>query len=104
MTLILSDILKYQEPHNIIVVDWEKDASSSYSIASARVPFVARDLERFLIDQLAGASLLHKVHLVGFGLGAHVAGIADRWTSQVDGNYRRVQRITGNYLYFIHFH
>ena len=103
MTLILSDILKYQEAHNIIVVDWEKDASSSYSIASARVPFVARDLERFLLEQLYSVSLLDKTHLVGFGLGAHVAGIAGRWTSQVDVNYGRVQRITGN-LYFIHFY
>ena len=107
MKLILSDILKYQEPHNIIVVDWEKDASYIYSIASARVPFVAYDLERFLNRQLAGDNL-NKMHLVGFGLGAHVAGIASRWVNlrdpnNVDGDREQVQRITGN-SFLIYFH
>ncbi|KAJ8730673.1 hypothetical protein PYW08_002086 [Mythimna loreyi] len=97
-TLITENILKFQEPHNVIVVDWEKDASYSYSTASARVPFVARDLDFFLLWLAAHQSIpIRKVHLVGFGLGAHIAGIASRWYVGQYG-YRHtdgVGRITG---------
>lgn len=67
------------------MVDWEKGASQSYSIASARVPFVARNLEYFLkwMTFYAGSIRASSVHLVGFGLGAHVAGIASRYLSSV---------------------
>ncbi|KAJ8721384.1 hypothetical protein PYW07_002159 [Mythimna separata] len=91
-TLITDSILRFQEPHNIIVVDWEKDASYSYSTASARVPFVARDLDHFLRSVSLRVSNLH---LVGFGLGAHVAGIASRWYREQYGCDESVGRITG---------
>ncbi|KAJ8721385.1 hypothetical protein PYW07_002160 [Mythimna separata] len=94
-TLIKDNILRFQESHNVLVVDWEKDASYSYSTASARVPFVARDLENLLIRFISSSVLVSNCHLVGFGLGAHIAGIANRWFSEQYGYTEGVGRITG---------
>ncbi|KAJ8730672.1 hypothetical protein PYW08_002085 [Mythimna loreyi] len=94
-TLITDNILRFQEPHNVIVVDWERDASYSYSTASGRVPFVARDLENLLIRFITSSVQVSNFHLVGFGLGAHIAGIANRWYSEQYGYAEGVGRITG---------
>ncbi|KAJ8730671.1 hypothetical protein PYW08_002084 [Mythimna loreyi] len=90
--LITDSIFRFQEPHNVIVVDWEQDASYSYSISSGRVPFVAREWVHFFRSVAIGFSNLH---LVGFGLGAHVAGIASRWYSDQYGCAESIGRITG---------
>lgn len=97
------DIFEYREEHNVIVVDWEIEASFAYAAASGSVQLVANDLTAFLRVLAAiaagapGPVLMKDVHLVGFGLGAHVAGIASR---QLPSAIGRVARITGKFVYF----
>lgn len=83
------------------MVDWERDASYSYSVASASVPFVARDLEYFLKELVYYSGMIESdtVHLVGFGLGAHIAGIASRHLDYAEEwtEIGVVGRITGKY-------
>ncbi|XP_063375015.1 lipase member H-like [Cydia amplana] len=62
----------------IIMVDWSYLSFSSYELAVATVPFIAADLRAFIVF-LADAGLnLSRLHLIGFDLGAHIVGIANR--------------------------
>nr|XP_049696569.1 lipase member I isoform X5 [Helicoverpa armigera] len=92
--LVKDAILKYQDPSlNVIVVDWSREASYSYSVAVESVPLVAKDLGDFIIKYFPLPADVAKLHLVGFGLGAHVVGIAGRQVAAVAP--RLVARITG---------
>ncbi|XP_047019322.1 lipase member I-like [Helicoverpa zea] len=92
--LVKDAILKYQDPSlNVIVVDWSKEASYSYSVAVESVPLVAKDLGDFIIKFFPAATDVAKLHLVGFGLGAHVVGIAGRQVAAAASG--PVARITG---------
>ncbi|XP_023950731.1 pancreatic lipase-related protein 2-like [Bicyclus anynana] len=75
---------------NIIMVDWSPLSQGSYTAAVSGVPKVGRDLGQFIsfLTTTTGASL-DNVHLIGFSLGAHVAGNAGR---ALGG---KVARITG---------
>ncbi|KAJ8730674.1 hypothetical protein PYW08_002087 [Mythimna loreyi] len=83
---------------NIIALDWQVRASNSYSIARGHVREVAKELKDF-IDWLTNlqstgsepTNLIKAtdIHLIGFNLGAHVAGMASR---DVTGE---IGRITG---------
>ncbi|XP_032515199.2 lipase member I-like [Danaus plexippus] len=78
------------EDLDVIVVDWSVYASQSYSNAVNAVPSVGENLAG-LINELVrnGVVELSTLHMVGFDLGAHVAGFAGRL---LDG---QVARITG---------
>uniref|UniRef100_A0A2A4JCM1 Lipase domain-containing protein n=1 Tax=Heliothis virescens TaxID=7102 RepID=A0A2A4JCM1_HELVI len=92
--LVKDAILKYQDPSlNVIVVDWSREASFSYSVAVESVPLVAENLGDFIIKFFPAATDVAKVHLVGFGLGAHIVGIAGRQVAAAASG--RVARITG---------
>ncbi|XP_047019325.1 lipase member I-like [Helicoverpa zea] len=94
--LVKDAILKYQDPSlNVIVVDWSREASFSYSVAVESVPLVAKDLGDFIIMFFPTATDVAKLHLVGFGLGAHVVGIAGRQVAAAAVPPGLVQRITG---------
>ncbi|KAG6441558.1 hypothetical protein O3G_MSEX001916 [Manduca sexta] len=75
---------------NMIIVDWNQEASKDYISAVSSVPSVGRNLARFLayLNAATGASYT-KMHLIGFSLGAHVVGNAGRYLNG------RVARITG---------
>ncbi|XP_022113679.2 lipase member H-B [Pieris rapae] len=75
---------------NVIVVDWSQYSLQSYSNAVSAVPGVGTAVAE-LINNLIEANIttLSDVHLVGFNLGAHVAGYAGR---TLNG---QVARITG---------
>lgn len=77
---------------NVIVVDWIQEAGPSYGQARKNVRLVAEDLVT-LINWLNEDDNINlsDFHLVGFDLGAHVAGIAGRHFSGTD----RIARITG---------
>ncbi|KAJ0178604.1 hypothetical protein K1T71_005379 [Dendrolimus kikuchii] len=79
------------EDVNVIVVDWSVFAGQAYASAVIQVPQVGRALAQYITEVMMGIDdfTLSKVHFVGFGLGAHIAGVAGR---QLGG---QVQKITG---------
>ncbi|XP_035434027.2 endothelial lipase-like [Spodoptera frugiperda] len=101
--LITTAIFDYRNRnnYNVITVYWKMAAGNSYIEASASVHRVAENLAN-LIRWLTHAGVegpnvgnvanVEDFHLVGFGLGAHVAGIAGRL---LQDESKVVGRITG---------
>lgn len=86
----------FQEECNIICVDWEAGAViPNYVRAAANTRLVGAQLARLLrgLHENSGLSL-HNMHLIGFSLGAHVAGFTG---TELGGN---ISRITGNLLHW----
>ncbi|KAJ8688023.1 hypothetical protein QAD02_023818 [Eretmocerus hayati] len=80
------------EDVNVIVVDWARGAGSSYGTAVSNTELVGRQLGLILLDTLNMGVRPENIHLIGFSLGAHVAGCA----SQLLKNHNiLVGRITG---------
>lgn len=76
--------------YNVIVVDWsEKAKSKCYPRVTKLLPDVGRIVARFVDLLVAAGASLDKIHLIGFSLGAHVAGYAGTF------NNGTVARITG---------
>ena len=107
-TIFIPEIFQFHGSNNIIVVDWERVASESYSTAVANVPLIADILSgllRWLSESTKEPELepresrvdVKNVHIVGFGLGAHIAGIASR---QLRLTHGIVGRITGKWFSF----
>lgn len=80
-----------QASYNVIMVDWSTLAESPcYRTAAKHTHGVARILSKFL-DQLAeGGIEMDRIHIIGFSLGAQVAGFAGDSI-----NYGSIFRITG---------
>ncbi|KAL4716582.1 hypothetical protein ACJJTC_010246 [Scirpophaga incertulas] len=75
---------------NVIVVDWSALANSAYTVAASGVPNVGQHLGNFLVWLTTNAGgNWNQLHIVGFSLGAHIAGNAGR---QAGG---RPVRVTG---------
>ncbi|XP_047989777.1 lipase member H-B-like [Leguminivora glycinivorella] len=74
----------------VILVDWPFISSMDYATIVNSVPYIADDIIT-LIGRLDNAGKINRrlVHILGFDVGAHVAGLVSR-----DAN-TRVQRITG---------
>lgn len=75
---------------NVIVVDWLTRAQQHYPTSAAYTKLVGRDVAKFVVwlrDVLDYP--WDNIHLVGYSLGAHVAGIAGGLTNS------KVNRITG---------
>uniref|UniRef100_A0A1E1VXV5 Lipase domain-containing protein n=1 Tax=Pectinophora gossypiella TaxID=13191 RepID=A0A1E1VXV5_PECGO len=78
------------EDVTIIVVDWSLPASLAYSNAVSSVPNVGANIAELIRLLLQYRRItLANLHIVGFGLGAHVAAFAARSVNGV------VARITG---------
>ncbi|KAI4872962.1 hypothetical protein NFI96_023642, partial [Prochilodus magdalenae] len=75
---------------NVIVVDWLNAAQNHYIVAAGHTQAVGREVGRF-IDWIQNATNipLEKLHLIGYSLGAHVAGFAGSHATN------KVGRITG---------
>ena len=90
-----------REDLNIILVDWSKGAKGpDYLQASGNARLVGAqtaELIKFLISNAVGSSGSEKLgkrfYIVGFSLGAHVAGYAG---SYLQANGIKLGRITGN--------
>ena len=66
----------HQEDANVIILDWEKGAGTTYQAAVANTELVGRQLALILMDAMNLGGKPKDMHLVGFSLGAHVAGCA----------------------------
>ncbi|XP_062252415.1 lipoprotein lipase isoform X1 [Platichthys flesus] len=75
---------------NVIVVDWLTRANQHYSTSAAYTKLVGRDVAKFVTWIQNELQLpWERIHLVGYSLGAHVAGIAGDLTNH------KISRITG---------
>jgi hypothetical protein len=84
------DIL--QEECNVICVDWEAGALiPNYVRAAANTRLVGKQLSMLLegLNKHLGLPF-HNIHVIGFSLGAHVAGFAG-------AELKNLSRITGKY-------
>ncbi|XP_007425898.1 lipoprotein lipase [Python bivittatus] len=75
---------------NVIVVNWLARSSLHYSMSADFTKQVGEDIAAFVnwMEEQFGYSL-DKVHLLGYSLGAHAAGIAGSLTN------KKINRITG---------
>ncbi|OXU19427.1 hypothetical protein TSAR_004763 [Trichomalopsis sarcophagae] len=80
------------EDANVVVVDWAKGAGSTYGLAVSNVELVGRQLGLILLDAVHMGVNPRNIHLVGFSLGAHVAGCASEVLKK---NNILLGRITG---------
>nr|XP_054930985.1 uncharacterized protein LOC126538882 isoform X3 [Dermacentor andersoni] len=81
---------------NVLVVDWRRGAAAPvYSVAAANTPAVGAELSVVLQQLMRGDTSLvpGNVHIIGFSLGAHVAGFCGRHFMMHTG--KRIGRITG---------
>ncbi|XP_076179795.1 pancreatic triacylglycerol lipase isoform X2 [Ptiloglossa arizonensis] len=64
------------EDVNVLVLDWTRGAATTYSAAVANTELVGRQLGLVLLDTINLGTHPENIHVVGFSLGAHVAGCA----------------------------
>ncbi|XP_012288719.1 pancreatic lipase-related protein 2 [Orussus abietinus] len=65
-----------KEDLNVIVIDWARGAGTTYGAAVANTELVGRQLALVLLKAISLGMDPADVHVVGFSLGAHVAGCA----------------------------
>ncbi|CAH1395697.1 unnamed protein product [Nezara viridula] len=82
-----------QEDSNVILLDWAKGAQGpSYRLSAANTQLVGKQLELILLDMISLGTSPSQIHIIGFSLGAHIAGYAGRSLSQ---RGIKLGRITG---------
>ncbi|XP_063057218.1 lipoprotein lipase [Engraulis encrasicolus] len=87
---MVSALYDREEKANVIVVDWLDTAQNHYVIAAQNTKSVGQDIARFIDWMEETTNIpLENFHLIGYSLGAHVAGFAGSHTSN------KVGRITG---------
>ncbi|XP_061883641.1 LOW QUALITY PROTEIN: lipoprotein lipase [Entelurus aequoreus] len=87
---LVSALHQRERTANVIVVDWLGTAQNHYGLAAHNTQVVGREVARF-IDWIQETSNipLDDLHLIGYSLGAHVAGFAGSHAAN------KVGRITG---------
>ncbi|XP_030630539.1 lipoprotein lipase [Chanos chanos] len=86
---LVSALFEREPTANVIVVDWLHRASQHYPTSAENTKLVGQDVAKF-VNWLEGLEYpLDKIHVLGYSLGAHVAGIAGNLTNS------KVNRITG---------
>lgn len=58
------------------MLDWTRGAATTYSAAVANTELVGRQLGLVLLEAVNLGILAENIHVIGFSLGAHVAGCA----------------------------
>ncbi|XP_066469683.1 lipoprotein lipase [Tiliqua scincoides] len=87
---LVTALYKREPDSNVIIVDWLARSSQHYSVSAEYTKLVGEDVATFvnwLEDELSYS--LDNIHLLGYSLGAHIAGIAGSLTNQ------KINRITG---------
>ncbi|XP_054009605.1 pancreatic triacylglycerol lipase-like [Hylaeus anthracinus] len=75
-SLLLVRALLDLEDVNVLVLDWTRGAATTYSAAVANTELVGRQLGLVLLNMIDLGVSPEKIHVIGFSLGAHVAGCA----------------------------
>ncbi|XP_075235791.1 pancreatic triacylglycerol lipase-like [Lycorma delicatula] len=89
----IGNLLMKLEDSNVILTDWEKGAAGpSYAVAAANTQLVGRQLALLLLDMTSLGTQAKDIHIIGFSLGAHIAGFAGRAIQQ---RGLQLGRITG---------
>ncbi|XP_026160876.1 lipoprotein lipase [Mastacembelus armatus] len=87
---LVSALYEREPSANVIVVDWLTRANQHYPTSAAYTKLVGRDVAKFVTWLQAEMQLpWERIHLLGYSLGAHVAGIAGDLTDH------KISRITG---------
>uniref|UniRef100_A0A4W4HP93 Lipoprotein lipase n=1 Tax=Electrophorus electricus TaxID=8005 RepID=A0A4W4HP93_ELEEL len=86
---LVSALLEREPDANVIVVDWLERASHHYPTSAENTRLVGMDVAKFINWLESLGYPLEKLHILGYSLGAHVAGIAGNLTNN------KVNRITG---------
>ncbi|XP_010590709.1 lipoprotein lipase [Loxodonta africana] len=87
---LVAALYKREPDSNVIVVDWLSRAQHHYPVSAGHTKLVGKDVAQFINwmeDELNYPP--NNVHLLGYSLGAHAAGIAGSLTN------KKVNRITG---------
>ncbi|XP_050435762.1 pancreatic triacylglycerol lipase-like isoform X2 [Adelges cooleyi] len=93
VALLLGNALLDLEDSNVVLVDWEKGAvGPAYALAAANTQLIGRQLALLITDMVHMDSDPAHIHVIGFSLGAHVAGFAGKALKQ---NGITIGRITG---------
>ncbi|KAK7889754.1 hypothetical protein WMY93_025314 [Mugilogobius chulae] len=87
---LVTALYEREQTANVIVVDWLNSAQNHYVVAAQNTKAVGQEIAHF-IDWIEEASNmpLDNMHLIGYSLGAHVAGFAGSHANN------KVGRITG---------
>ncbi|XP_003974174.2 lipoprotein lipase isoform X1 [Takifugu rubripes] len=87
---LVSALYEREPSANVIVVDWLTRANQHYPMSAAFTKLVGRDVAKFVSWIQNELNLpWERIHLLGYSLGAHVAGIAGDLTDH------KISRITG---------
>ncbi|XP_037626014.1 lipoprotein lipase [Sebastes umbrosus] len=87
---LVSALYEREPSANVIVVDWLTRANQHYPTSAAYTKLVGRDVAKFVAWIQKELQLpWERIHLLGYSLGAHVAGIAGDLTDH------KISRITG---------
>lgn len=80
--------------HNVITLDWEKWATTEYTISARKTRKIGAYLGQVLMTLIASEKIRPEdIHITGHSLGAHVAGIAAKTIKAQTGH--KIGRITG---------
>jgi hypothetical protein len=71
---ILDTVLFSQDDANVILVNWQKAARGQYSRAASNAELVGRQVGKTLIAMVTMGTNPSDIHVIGFSLGAQVAG------------------------------
>uniref|UniRef100_A0A3Q4BX88 triacylglycerol lipase n=1 Tax=Mola mola TaxID=94237 RepID=A0A3Q4BX88_MOLML len=82
---LVSALYEREQTANVIVVDWLPSAQNHYVVAAQNTKAVGREIAREETTNMP----LENIHLIGYSLGAHVAGFAGSHATN------KVGRITG---------
>uniref|UniRef100_A0A672ZZI2 triacylglycerol lipase n=1 Tax=Sphaeramia orbicularis TaxID=375764 RepID=A0A672ZZI2_9TELE len=87
---LVSALYEREQTANVIVVDWLNSAQNHYVVAAQKTKAVGQEIARFIdwIEETTNIPL-ENIHLIGYSLGAHVAGFAGSHATN------KVGRITG---------
>uniref|UniRef100_UPI0037E8D38C lipoprotein lipase n=1 Tax=Semicossyphus pulcher TaxID=241346 RepID=UPI0037E8D38C len=87
---LVSALYEREQTANVIVVDWLSSAQNHYGVAAHNTKAVGQEVARFIdwIEETTNMPL-ENLHLIGYSLGAHVAGFAGSHATN------KVGRITG---------
>ncbi|XP_076009570.1 lipoprotein lipase [Genypterus blacodes] len=87
---LVSALYEREHTANVIVVDWLSSAHNHYVVAAQNTKVVGQEIARFIdwIEETTNIPL-ENLHLIGYSLGAHVAGFAGSHATN------KVGRITG---------